>query len=102
MARGYWIGRIDVTDPDAYQRYVKANAESFALYNARFLVRGGEHEVPEGAARSRNVVIEFDSYQSALDCYHSPEYQVAKALRVDAAESDLLIIEGYDGSQPGD
>ena len=102
MTKGYWVARVDVSDPDGYQQYVKANAKSFAKFNARFLVRGGAYQVPEGCARSRNVVIEFDSHRAALDCYYSPEYQAAKALRADAAESDLLIIEGYDGSQPGD
>jgi len=102
MAKGYWIARVDVSDMEAYLQYVQANAAPFAEFHARFLVRGGEHEVPEGTARSRNVVIEFDSYQAALDCYHSPEYQSAKALRADAAESDLVIIQGYDGNQPSD
>ena len=102
MAKGYWIARVDVSDMEAYQQYVQANAAPFAQFNARFLVRGGEQEVPEGTARSRNLVIEFDSYQAALDCYHSSEYQSAKALRADAAESDLVIIQGYAGNQPGD
>ena len=102
LAKGYWIARVDVSDMEAYQQYVQANAVPFAEFNARFLVRGGEHEVPEGTARSRNVVIEFDSYQAALDCYHSPEYQSAKALRVDASDGDLVIIQGYDGNSPGD
>ena len=87
---------------DADVQYVQGEAVPFAELNARFLWRGGEHEVPEGTARSRNVVIEFDSYQAELDCYHSPESQSAKALRADAAESDLVIIQGYDGNSPGD
>ncbi len=102
MAKGYWIARVDVSNMEAYQQYVQANAAPFAEFKARFLVRGGEHEVPEGTARSRNVVIEFESYQAALDCYHSPAYQSAKALRADAAESDLVIIQGYVGNSPGD
>ncbi len=102
MAKGYWIGRVDVTNPESYQKYVAANAVSFAKYGARFLIRGGRFEAVEGAARSRNVVIEFPSYQAALDCYRSPEYAEAMALRRDASEADILIIEGYDGVQPGD
>ncbi len=102
MAKGYWIGRIDVSDPEAYQRYVRANAEPFAKYGAQFLVRGGAHEVVEGTGRERAVVIEFESYQSALDCYYSPEYQTAKAMRVEASDGDLVVIQGYDGAQPGD
>ena len=55
MAKGYWIGRIDVSDPEAYQHYIRANAEPFAKYGGRFLVRGGSHEVVEGSGRERNI-----------------------------------------------
>jgi len=100
MANGYWIARVDVTDPDGYQAYVKANAEAFRKYGARFIVRGGKFEAPEGTPRSRNVVLEFADYATAVACYESPEYQAAKALRLGKAEADLMIIEGYDGAQP--
>lgn len=102
MTKGYWIGRVDVADEAAYMAYVKANAVAFAAFGARFLIRGGAFEAPEGTARSRNVVIEFASYQAALDCYHSPDYQAAKALRDPVSTGDIVIIEGYDGPQPGD
>ena len=57
-------------------------------------------ENPEGDSRSRNVVIEFPSYQAALDCWNSPEYRAAAALRAGASVMDLVIIPGYDGPQP--
>ena len=101
MARGYWIAHVDVTDPEAYKAYVAANAEAFGKYGGRFIVRGGENELMEGNLRSRHVVIEFDSYQAALDCYNSPVYARAKGLRETASSGDLVIIEGYDGPQPG-
>jgi uncharacterized protein (DUF1330 family) len=47
-------------------------------------------------------VIEFPSLQAALDCYRSPEYARAIALRLNVAEADIVIIEGYSGPQPGD
>lgn len=101
MAKAYWIARVDVTNPDGYQAYVAANAVPFAKYGAKFLVRGGRSEAPEGTPRSRNVVLEFKDYETAQACYHSPEYQAAKALRLDHAVADVLIVEGYDGPQPG-
>ncbi len=101
-AKGYWIGRIDVSDPAKYMDYVAANAAAFAKYGGRFLIRGGTFEAPEGTARSRNVVIEFPSYQAALDCYHSPEYAAAKAIRLPVSEGEIVIIEGYEGPQPCD
>lgn len=100
MAKGYWIVRVDVTDPDGYKEYVAANAAAFRRFGARFLVRGGAFEVPEGSSRARNVVLEFNDYATAVACYHSSEYLAAKALRDGRAEADVLIIEGYDGPQP--
>lgn len=102
MAKGYWIGRVDVTDAEGYKGYIARNGAAFARYGGRFLVRGGPFEAPEGTARSRNVVIEFPDYASALACYRSPEYAAALAHRLPASEGEIVIIEGYDGPQPGD
>jgi uncharacterized protein (DUF1330 family) len=60
-------------------------------------VRGGRSEVTEGQARSRAVVMEFPSYEAAMACYRSPDYQAAKAMRQGKGEVDLVIIEGYGG-----
>lgn len=100
MPKAYWIGRVDITDPEAYKGYVVANAEAFGKYGARFLVRGGATTLKEGAQRARNVVIEFKDYATALACYESPEYQRALALRLPAGIADIIIVEGYDGPQP--
>ena len=100
MAKGYWIVRVDVTDPDGYQAYVKANAAAFHKFAARFIIRGGQFEAPEGTSRARNVVLEFADYATALACYQSPEYQAAKSLRIGKSVADVIIIEGYDGVQP--
>ncbi len=100
MAKGYWIGHIDVSDPEGYKAYVAANAEPIRKYGGRFLVRGGRFETPEGKTRSRNVVLEFPSYEAALACYNSPEYQRAIALRAPHSTGDIIVIEGYDGPQP--
>jgi uncharacterized protein (DUF1330 family) len=97
MAKGYWIAGVDVTDPEGYKEYIAANAAAFRKYGARFIVRGGRFEAPEGKPRSRNVVLEFKDYETAVACYHSPEYAAAKALRDGRSEANLIIIEGYDG-----
>lgn len=97
MPKGYWIARVDVTDPEGYKEYVALNAAAFSKYGAKFLVRGGRFEAPEGTPRARNIVLEFKDYDTALACYHSPEYAAAKAKRIGRAEADLLVIEGYEG-----
>src|SRR3954469_19424245 len=100
MAKGYWIARVDVADAEAYKAYVAANAAPIARFGGRFLVRAGKFETPEGASRSRNVVVEFPSYQAALDCYRSPDYQAAVQLRLPVSTVDMVVIEGYDVPQP--
>ena len=100
MPKGYWIVRVDVADQEKYKAYIAANAEPLKKYGARFLVRAGRFENPEGTSRARNAVIEFPTYQAALDCWHSPEYQQAIKLRQPVSTVDLIIIEGYEGPQP--
>lgn len=95
--KGYWIAHVDIADPEGYKAYQARNGEAFSKYGARFLVRGGRQEITEGTARSRTVVLEFPSYQAALDCYRSPEYQAAKALRIGKGDIDLMAIEAYAG-----
>ena len=100
MPKGYWVVRVDVHNAEAYKNYVAANGAAFAKYGGRFLVRGGPFQAVAGTSRQRNVVIEFPSYQAALDCWNSPEYQTARAEQAGGAEIDLVVEEGYDGPQP--
>jgi len=100
MPKGYWIGRVDVADQEKYKAYIAANAAPLKQYGARFLVRGGRFEAVEGGSRTRNAVIEFPTYQAAIDCWKSAGYQAAIALRKDVSTIDLIVIEGYEGPQP--
>ena len=95
MPKGYWIAHVEVSDPDQYVHYVEGAKAAFEKYHAKFLARGGAHTEIEGPmGRSRHVVIEFSSYQDALDCYNSPEYQAAKEHRLPAGTATITLIEG--------
>ncbi|EPC00840.1 hypothetical protein L861_13705 [Litchfieldella anticariensis FP35 = DSM 16096] len=95
MPKGYWIANITVTDPHAYADYQALAPEAFTRFGASILARGGERIAMEGRETpQRSVIIEFPSYQQALDCYHSEAYQEAKAARDGAAEVDIVIVEG--------
>jgi uncharacterized protein (DUF1330 family) len=94
MAKGYWIARIDVSDPETYKSYIAAALPAYRKYGAKFIVRGGACEAVEGAGRGRNVVIEFESYETALACYRSPEYQAAAEFRRAASIGEILVVEG--------
>ncbi|MCE7030694.1 DUF1330 domain-containing protein [Jiella avicenniae] len=97
MAKGYWIASIDVRDPEGYKAYVAAAKPAFESHGARFLARGGAAEAVEGNGRARNVIIEFDSLETARACYESADYQKAKAIRQTIAEGSIVLVEGYDG-----
>ena len=99
MPKGYWIVRADVADQERYKDYVAAAAGPYQKYGARLLVRGGRFENPEGSSRTRNVVIEFPSYDAALACWKSDEYQKARKFREPVSTLDLVIVEGYDAPQ---
>ena len=96
MAKGYWIGRIDVHDLERYKGYVAAATPAYIEYGAVFLVRGGRFEAVEGVPRARNVVIEFPSYEAALACYNSETYQNARKIRLEFSKGDLIVIEGFE------
>ena len=102
MPKAYWIARVDVNNDEGYKPYALANPAIFKKFGGRFVTRGGRSESVEGTSRSRNVVIEFPDYATAVACYRSPEYQQNLKIRQANAVTDLVIVEGYDGPQPAD
>ena len=100
MAKGYWVARVDVNDEQGFKPYAEANAAIFKKFGGRYVVRGGKFDGMEGTSRSRNVVIEFADYATAMACYRSPEYQENIKRRLPHSTVDLIVIEVYDGPQP--
>lgn len=96
MKKGYWVGSIQVNDPDTYGKYIAAIGPILAEYGGKSLVRGGKYEAPEGPVGARNVITEFESFATALACYNSPAYQAALKFRQAAARAHFLIVEGVE------
>jgi uncharacterized protein (DUF1330 family) len=96
MAKGYWIGRITVHDPERYKDYVATAMPAYKEYGAKFLVRGGKCDAVEGEGRPRNVVVEFESFEKALACYNSPAYAAARKIRQEIADGELIVVEGVE------
>jgi uncharacterized protein (DUF1330 family) len=94
MPKGYIIGHIKVTDPEAYPEYVRRDTPILERMGARFVVRGGQGEVREGDCGDRHVVIEFPSYEEALAAYEDPDYQEVAAIRRASADSIIVVVEG--------
>ena len=91
----YLISMVDVTDPKAYQEYVKRAVPVLAKFGGKFLVRGGRQLGLEGAPPpQRMALIEFPDLETVERFYRSPEYQEAKKIRKGAAEMRLNAVEG--------
>ena len=91
----YVIANVEVTDPAAYENYKTAAEAAIARHGGRYLVRGGESEVVEGAfLGSRFVLLEFPDLAIAKGFVHSADYAAARAERQGAAIMNLVIVEG--------
>ena len=100
MAKGYWIGRVDVSSEEGYQALCRRQSRD--LPQVWRPLRGARRQIRMRRRRQplRNVVIEFPDYAAALACYRSPEYQANIKVRQPHAIADLVVVEGYDGPQP--
>ena len=96
MPKGYIIGRLTVSDAEAYKPYAAAASAAMKIYGAKILARGGRCEPLEGDCRPRNVILEFASYEAAKRYYYSPDYQEALKLRLPYSEGEMVLVEGYD------
>ncbi len=95
MAKGYWLARLNIKDRGAFGEYRKRNAAPIARFGGKFIVKGGKAEAKLGPAVAENVVIEFDSYEQAVACFHSDEYQAAtQYLKQSADVIEFVIVEG--------
>jgi len=91
----YVVAEVEVTNPAVYEDYRKLVPATIAKYGGKYLVRGGTVEVKEGGwTPKRLVVLEFASMDQAQKWYHSPEYAPALAIRLKAARSKVLLVEG--------
>ncbi|MGD8992140.1 MAG: DUF1330 domain-containing protein [Desulfobacterales bacterium] len=93
----YMIARVNVTDWDKYNEYIKVTPDIIAQYGGRFIARGGETVTLEGPEETwRIVVVEFPDLTRAIEFYHSPEYTAAKAIRAGAAEAQFIAVSGVE------
>lgn len=97
MAAGYFIIRsTEIRDQQAFDEYAKLWAPIAKEYGARFIAgRGVRHETLEGEDFARVLIVEFDSYDTALSCYKDPAYAQAATFAAKAyAQRDLVVVEG--------
>jgi uncharacterized protein (DUF1330 family) len=99
MKKAYWIARSRIIDPVAYGKYARLAGEAGAKLfgEAKVLARGGDFRTIEGPAIfERHVLIEFPTFDAALEFHASPEYREAASIRIGAGVNELVIVEGID------
>jgi uncharacterized protein (DUF1330 family) len=95
MAAGYLIFDVDITDMKRYQDFMRAVKPALEAAGAKYLARGGAHEVFEGDWSPRRIVLlEFPSPQAARDFYNGPVYRDLKAIRDECSSARLVLVEG--------
>lgn len=96
---GYIIAQVTIHDSAEYEKYLAGIPETFAPFEGRVLVAADDEiEVLEGTwPRTHTVVLEFPSIGHAKRWYESPDYQAIVHHRFNAATSNLILADGWEG-----
>lgn len=94
--KAYWVVRAHILNPDEYSKYIQLAGPIVKKFHGTFLSRGGKQEEKEGSGYERTVLIEFNSFEEAIFCYNSDEYQEALEYVKTSAERLVVIVEGLD------
>ena len=96
MQKGYWVSLyINVKNQEKLKRYAKTVTPIIKSYGGVPLVRGGKYQSFDGDSFTRTVIWEFPSYEKALECHESKEYQAGWALVKDTTLRHMQIVEGF-------
>ena len=94
--KGYLIANIDVTDAAGFDEYRQKVSPLIEKYGGRYLVRGGDSKTLEGKLPvKRLVVLEFPTMEAAQRFYDSADYRPVMEIRLKAAKSDVILVQGY-------
>ena len=96
MKKGYWISLyFKIDNQENLKKYAETVTPIIKSFGGKPLVRGGKHETYDGDNFVRTVIWEFPSYQKALECYNSKEYQNGWSLAKDTTKRHMQIVEGF-------
>ncbi len=91
----YVVAQINVKHKEGFRTYAEKVPPTIRNFGGKYLVRAGDLQIKEGKWDfSRNVIIEFPSYEIALKWYNSDEYKPIRQMRLDNAEGNLIIVKG--------
>lgn len=96
----YWLARSRIDDPVQYKKYTDLVPAIIARHGGKVLARGGKFRIMEGPDTfQRFVVIEFPTFEQAVACFESKEYQEAATFRkAGGGIVENVIVEGGDAT----
>ena len=94
----YWVARAKINDPIEYKKYTDLVPDILARYGGKVLARGGRYQIMEGPQKfHRFVVVEFPTFEQAVACFTSDEYDQAAAFRRSGAgEVETIVVDSGD------
>ena len=97
MPKGYMISaHRSSADPDKAAAYRKIAVPALKKHGGKFLAGGGQVIAKENGIAERTILIEFESFQSAIAAYESEDYQNALTVLDGGADRDIRLFEGLD------
>ena len=96
MKKGYWIVAYrSVSNEAALREYGVLALAAIEAHGGRPVVRTADAIEPrEAGLKQRTVIMEFESFDKAVETYESDAYQAALKVLGSAAERDFRIVEG--------
>jgi uncharacterized protein (DUF1330 family) len=96
MKKGYWVVVYrSLSDESAVKAYAALAGPAIESLGGRLLTRSASRVQPhEAGLQQRAVLVEFDSYETALAAYESETYGKALKALGSGAERDFRIVEG--------
>ena len=96
MKKGYWISLyFKVDDQNNLKRYAETVTPIIRSYGGISLVRGGKYQTYDGDEFIRTVIWEFPSYEKAVECHESKEYQSGWSIAKNTTSRHMQIVEGF-------
>ena len=96
MKKGYWISLyLKVENQENLKKYSEAVIPIIKSFGGVPLIRGGKYQTYNGEDFIRTVVWEFPSYEEAIECHDSAEYQAGWSLAKDTTIRHMQVIEGF-------
>ena len=96
MKKGYWISLYTkIENQENLKKYAETVTPIIKSFGGIPLVRGGKYETFDGENFLRTVIWEFPSYDIAIECHNSKEYQAGWSLAKETTKRHMQIVEGF-------